>query len=306
VKPAQYSPLLQMLQQVPVAASDFTVDETGGRPFGFSRDDLLTLACEGLPHLCVDGRRWFRWGDLHYLGVRLGTARPYLLNVTLWARALTELSAHERTMIEVDYVPQLGREHGGHVAGRVALPDGPKQLTLRSGVVASTARVFQRGRPDPVAPALRTLLTSFEHLQLYVIPESLRTHGVALAGLGLCDCESAARLLVDAAAREGFEARLAYGLLVSFPFSTPHGWAEVCVEGRWTAIDPLTANVIRDFGPEQSQAVGTYACLGAILMRVDTEPVALVSVDGRSVEATYPTRRAQSVSPRCARGAPSR
>lgn len=291
MEPENYLPLVETLERVPVNPPDFAISQNQGREFGFSSRDLAALACAGLPHLQANGSYMFRWSDLHYLGLRLGTAKPYLLNIRLWAKTFTQLSKSRQTDIEVDYSPKLKASTPDGVVGTLVLPGGVRRsLPLRSGEVAATLKACQFGLwPNP-PPRLAAIFDGFADLQLYVIPQSLRGSARKIMQLGLSDCENAAHLAVDACTREGFEARAAYGLLISFPFSIPHSWAEVFVGGRWMSFDPLTATAMNEFaGNDVPSLMGSH-CLSAILLRVADEPVPLVSIDGVPVDASFTTR----------------
>lgn len=295
LKPEEYLPFVEVLERVPANAQDFTVPSDHGRNFGFSRRDLTMLVGAGLPHLQVNGDRMFRWGDLHYLGLRLGMARPYLLSIRRWARTFARLSQSQRTGIAVDYIPKLNVAAPDGVLGTVTLPGGRhRRLTLHSGEVAATVEASQYGLwPDP-QPRLTAILDRFAELQLYVIPESLRGSAEQVMELGLSDCESVAQLAVAACVREAYEARAAYGLLISFPFSVPHSWAEVRIGGEWMSFDPLTAMVIREFASDEAPTIAGSSCLGAILLRIAGEPVPLVSVDGGLIDVSFATRHAST------------
>jgi Transglutaminase-like superfamily len=292
LRPDDYLPLVGVLARVTANPRDFTVCARHGRNFGFSGRDLDTLARAGLPHRRMNGEHWFRWGDLHYLGLRLGTAKPYLSGIRRWAKTFAQLSRVPGTDIAIDYIPKASRANPHGVLGTVRLPGGRRRtLALRSGAVGVTIRARQHGVwPDP-DPHLAAILERFAELQLYVIPESLRDSAAQMMELGLSDCETVAQLAVVACTRERYEARSAYGLLLSFPFSVTHSWAEVRIEGRWMAFDPLTAMAMREFAPDDAPRITGSSCLGAILLRIAVEPVPLVSVDGACIDTIFATRR---------------
>jgi hypothetical protein len=287
-----YLPLVEILARVTAHPRDFTVHGCHGRNFGFSRGDLAMLARAGLPHLRANGEHLFRWGDLHYLGLRLGIAKPYLAGIGRWGKTFAQLSQSRRTDVAVDYIPKLSPANRDGVIGTVRLPGGGRRIVvLRPGEVGATIRTRRYGAWPAPDPRLAAILERFAKLQLYVIPESLRESPEQLMELGLSDCESVARLVVVACTRERYEARAAYGLLLSFPFSVPHSWAEVRIEDTWMSFDPLTAMAMREFAREETPRVTGSSCLGAILLRIAGERLPLVSADGVCMGAIFATRR---------------
>src|SRR5699024_6578453 len=53
---------------------------------------------------------------------------------------------------------------------------------------------------------------------------------------------------VAEAARRGLEARFSFGVIVARPYSAPHCWAEVRVDGRWWPVDPLLVRLLQGWG----------------------------------------------------------
>jgi hypothetical protein len=287
-----YLPLVSTLQRVPASPRDFTVSSERGRDFGLAPVDLEALARAGLPHRRAGRDYVFRWGDLHYLGLRLGTARSYLLGIKRWARSFTQLSQRTRTHIAVDYTPRPDRVVPEGVLASAILPGGRRRsLVLGVAHKGITVEASQCGLWPKPEPRLAEILERFAELQLYVIPDSLRHSATATMELGLADCDSVAQLALAACTRAGYQARAAYGLLIAFPFSLPHSWVEVRVEDRWTPFDPVTATAIREFAGEQAPTITGSSSLGAMLLRIADRPVPLTSVDGVALDASFPTRR---------------
>lgn len=108
----------------------------------------------------------------------------------------------------------------------------------------------------------------------------------------LANCRSTAGLLVAEAPRLGVEARLAHGLLLAPPYSTPHNWAELRVDGEWVALDPLLLGLLARFAGLDAAAWPPPRSPGAILLRLTEPGTPLVTAtdDGAPLEATFLTK----------------
>jgi hypothetical protein len=108
----------------------------------------------------------------------------------------------------------------------------------------------------------------------------------------IANCRSAAGLLVEEAPALGVEARLAHGLLLAPPYSTPHNWAEVRTDDGWLSLDPLLIALLTRFAGLDAAAWPPQRSPGAILLRL-SEPGTPLVVDagsGAPLEATFLTR----------------
>src|SRR6202034_1241357 len=64
----------------------------------------------------------------------------------------------------------------------------------------------------------------------------------------LANCHSATNWLMEVSAKNEIPVREARGLFVSVPYSSPHSWLEVNVEGSWHHADPFFLNALAGWG----------------------------------------------------------
>jgi hypothetical protein len=102
---------------------------TAARIYGVSEELLEALVAAGLPHQEVDGVRRYSHGDLHYVGLRLGTAVFQLRTFEAWAQRLKAVPGVDRTQLRIRYVPRLPAGEDG-CEGSVLLPEGRTDVTL--------------------------------------------------------------------------------------------------------------------------------------------------------------------------------
>ena len=74
------------LGAVPPAARVYDVSPRRAElEFGITTAIANVLSDRGLPRSCFEGETRFAWSDLHYIALRLGSARPYLRTMRSWA-----------------------------------------------------------------------------------------------------------------------------------------------------------------------------------------------------------------------------
>jgi hypothetical protein len=286
------------LRLIPDHARVFAVGaEQAQREFGFGAEDVDELIARGLPHGpdAADGGRPLLWEtDLQYLGVRLGCARLYQGVLNRWAGALTAFSAREQTQVQIRctaYAPA-----GTEVE---LLAPGGERVRGEAGARGASPLNFaatMRGTPAPLPAELeRTLAELLADLASYDfcwLRPPLEADLAFVRRTRLANCRSTAGLLVEEAPRLGVEARLAHGLLLAPPYSTPHNWAEVRADGGWIVLDPLLLGLLARFAELDAGDWPPVRSPGAILLRLSEPETPLVTVaeTGAPVEATFLTK----------------
>jgi Transglutaminase-like superfamily len=284
------------LREIPDEERDFTVArEQAEREFGFDAQAVAELVARGLPHAeAADGGGPLLWtSDLQYLGLRLGCARVYQGVLNRWASALTSLSARAETPVAIRcraYAPpgtavELLTPEGGRV--RAEAGAGGAALGFETTMRGELPRL-----PPRLDDALRDLLAELAAYDFCWLWPPLETDLAFVRRTGLANCRAAAGLLVEAAPALGVEARLAHGLLLAPPYSTPHNWAEVHTDGGWVALDPLLLSLLARFAGLDAAAWPPQRSPGAILLRLADPgtPLVVAADTGAPLEATFLTK----------------
>lgn len=284
------------LREIPDTEREFAVGrEQAEREFGFDAAAADELVAQGLPHARGEDGEPLLWAtDLQYLGLRLGCARVYRGVLNRWAGALSAFSARSETPVQIRcsaYAPP------GTTIELLA-PDG-ERVQAEAGARGAAPLGFQttmRGAPAPlpaaVAQALHELLVDLASYDFAWLRPPLEADLAFVRRTRLANCRSTAGLLVDAAPALGVEARLAHGLLLAPPYSTPHNWAEVRTDDGWAALDPLLLGLLTRFAELDASAWPPARSPAAILLRL-TEPGTPLVTDaatGAPLEATFLTK----------------
>ncbi|HEX7290315.1 MAG TPA: transglutaminase domain-containing protein [Conexibacter sp.] len=281
------------LREIPDAERDFTVGgEQAEREFGFDAAAVRKLIARGLPHAeGDDGSGPLLWSsDLQYLGVRLGCARVYQGVLNRWASALTSLSARAETPVAIRC--RAYAEPGATV--ELLAPGGAR--VRAAGGAPLGFETTMRGLLPPLPPQLeRTLgerLADYASYDFCWLWPPLETDLAWVRRTRIANCRAAAGLLVEEAPALGVEARLAYGLLLAPPYSTPHNWAEVRTDDGWVAVDPLLLSLLARFAGLDAAAWPPQRSPGAILLPLAAPGTPLVTDadSGAPLEATFLTK----------------
>jgi hypothetical protein len=277
---------IERLRLIPDAERSFDVDlRAAEQTFAIDQPTARELVARGLPCTEHDGELRFCETDLHYVGLRLGTAMTHRTAMRLWTGALTDTAAREQTHVEVRCSPYA--RPGTEVD--VLVPPGE---WVRAEVAlnrrATSFEVRTPGTWPPFPERLRDLLHDVAALDFCLMPGNLYGSAAFARETRLADCGSAAFLLAEECARLGIEARTAFGLLLARPYATPHHWADVRVGEAWVAADPLLLALLartteldaRDWPPTRSP--------GSVLVRLAERQVPLVrDLGGQPLEASF-------------------
>lgn len=284
------------LREIPDTERELTVArEQAEREFGFDAQAADELIGCGLPHTRGEDGEPLLWAtDLQYLGLRLGCARVYQGVLNRWAGALTAFSARAETPVQIRcsaYAPP-----GTTVE---LLAPGGERVQAEAGARGAAPLGFQttmRGQlpplPASIAQPLAELLADLASYDFAWLRPPLEADLDFVRRTRLANCRSTAGLLVEAAPALGVQARLAHGLLLAPPYSTPHNWAEVRTDDGWVALDPLLLGLLARFAGLDAAAWPPVRSPGAILLRL-TEPGTPLVTDaatGTPLEATFLTK----------------
>jgi len=279
------------LREIPDAERTFTVGpEQAEREFGFDPQAVWELITRGLPHADGEAGPLLWISDVQYLGLRLGCARVYQGVLNRWASALTSLSARAQTPVAIRC--RAYAEPGTTVELRAP---GGERVRGAAGAPLSFETTM-RGQLPPLPPrlarALAPLLAGYAAYDFCWLWPPLETNLDWVRRTRIANCRAAAGLLVEEAPALGIEARLAYGLLLAPPYSTPHNWAEVRTDDGWVALDPLLLSLLSRFAGLDAAAWPPHRSPGAILLRLGDpgSPLVVDADSGAALEATFLTK----------------
>src|SRR5690349_4714956 len=109
------------LRAIPPAARVYDVTPRRAElEFGITSAIAGLLSERGLPRSSFEGEARFSWADLHYIALRLGSARIYLRTMRSWARSVANAALCGSQMIGLRY--RTYARPGGIVD--VLLPEG--------------------------------------------------------------------------------------------------------------------------------------------------------------------------------------
>jgi transglutaminase superfamily protein len=232
--------------------------------------DLLTD--RGLPRAAFDGEPRFSWNDLHYIALRLGSARIYLRTLRSWAHSLAEAAPTGSRMVWLRY-----RTYA-HPGSRVVI--GPDHI-------AATLNVRMTNHDSAFPPGLQRTLHQAAALDFCILPESLSGDIDFARRTGLTDCATASRIVARECEQQGIEARMAFGLIVAPPLGTPHEWVEIRMGDVWVPADPLLLSVLGQFAGLDSTRWSCAHSPSVVLLRLADRNTPIVDAAGGSVETSF-------------------
>lgn len=286
--------LCARLRRIPREAGDYTCSAQDALvQFGLGEPELEALRHAGLHGRSADGEPAYAPYDLHYVGLRLGMAPDVLEGIKLWRTSLERLVGAGETHIRVTYVPKVPDETQP-VDGHAVLPGAPHypvklQHLNPAAEFTATQSATWPALPDDVA----AIVDEVASVEFCLLPIRLAGDTVLARRIGLTECWTGSKHVVETCRRIGRRARLAYGLMVTLPFSSPHAWAEVEVEGIWTPVDPLIIDLMRRWGGLDPAVWPHHRSPGAMLRPLvwdPPSPLPLVSRAGHGVPTTFLTR----------------
>lgn len=289
------SSLCDQLRRVPREATDYgLVDEAARTQFGVGDPELEALRNAGLHGTSVAGEPTYAGFDLHYIGLRRRCATDVLAGIQLWRSSLERLTAAGETEIKITYIPKVPDATDEAVHGVAVLPGATDQpVALRHLTPAAAFTTTQRASWPVLPDDARLILEDVARFELCLLPARFAGDLELARELRLVDCWTGAMLVVDGCRRIGRRARLASGLMVVLPFSMPHTWAEVDVDGIWTPVDPINMTMMQRWAGLDPDVWPHHRSPGAMLAPLVWDlpaPVPLVSRDGRSVPMTLVTK----------------
>jgi len=252
--------------------------------FGITSAIAKLLSDRGLPRSSFEGEARFSWADLHYIALRLGSARLYLRTVRSWAHSVANAARCGSQMIGLRY-----RTHAtpGAIVD-VLLPEGRCVKTvIGADQIVARLNVLMANCESAFPPSVERVLHQAAALDFYMLPRTLSGDLEFARRTGLASCSTASRIVVSECQQRGIEARMAYGLVLAAPLGTPHEWAEIRMGDTWASADPLLLSILGRFGGLDASRWPCTHSPNAVLLRLAASKTPIVDGAGGPVETSF-------------------
>lgn len=252
--------------------------------FGITSAIANLLSDRGLSRSSVEGETRFAWSDLHYIALRLGSARLYLRTMRSWAHAVANAAQCGSQIIGLRY-----RTYASPGATLdVLLPEGRRvKAVVGQDQIIARLNVHMANCESGFPPSVQRVLHQAAAFDFYHLPPTLAGNIDFARRTGLAACFTASRFVVSECQQRGIEARMAYGLLLAPPLGTPHEWAEIRLADVWVAADPLLLSILGRFaGLDASRWPCTHSP-NAVLLRLAASKTPIVDGASGPVETSF-------------------
>jgi hypothetical protein len=273
------------LGAVPPAARVYDVTPRRAElEFGITSAVANLLSDRGLPRSSFEGEARFAWSDLHYITLRLGSARLYLRTMRSWAHSVANAAQCGSQMIGLRY--RTYASPGATVD--VLLPEGRRvKAVIGPDQIVARLNVHMANCESAFPPSVQRVLHQAAAFDFYILPPTLAGDLDFARRTGLAGCLTASRFVVSECQQRGIEARMAYGLLLAPPLGTPHEWAEIRLGDIWAPADPLLLSILGRFaGLDASRWPCTHSP-NAVLLRLASGKTPIVDGAGGPVETSF-------------------
>jgi hypothetical protein len=288
------------LRAIPPAARVYDVTPRRAElEFGITSAIADLLVDRGLPRSSFEGEARFSWGDLHYVALRLGSARIYLRTMRSWAHSVAEAALSGSRMIWLRYRTYASP---GEIVD-VLLPERRRvKAVIGSDRIAATLNVHMTSWDGAFPASIHRVLHQAAALDFYLLPSTLSYDLDFARRTGIADCATASLLVASECQELGIEARMAYGLILAPPLGTTHEWVEIRMGDIWAPADPLLLSVLGRFAAlDHSRWSCTHSPNGVLLRLADCDTPIVAAADG-PVETSFVVSMAEQDAQRTSDG----
>lgn len=273
------------LGAVPPAARVYDVTPRRAElEFGITAAVANLLSDRGLPRSSFKGEARFAWSDLHYIALRLGSARLYLRTMRSWAHSVASAALSESQMIGLRY--RTYASPGATV--NVLLPEGRRvKMVIGPDQIVAKLNVRTANCESAFPPSVQRVLHQAAAFDFYILPPTLAGDLDFVRRTGLAGCITASRVVVSECQQRGIEARMAYGLVLAPPLGTTHGWAEIRLGDIWAPADPLLLTILGRFGGLDASRWPCTHSPKAVLLRLADCETPIVDGAGGPVQTSF-------------------
>jgi len=246
--------VVERARRIPDRFRAFTESRESARRLHRIPDELLTRLLDlGFPHGTDGSEPTFSTNDLRNAYEELGLPSPQRTAIQLMGAALQAGATEPVVRRTIDLhgrCPEPGHDGECDLTLAPAITTNERitrLVTMRTGHHRLTVEL-PGGRTSRFIGAHRELLAELDDVHFARLPQALRDDAAFLRDAKLADCQSGARFLAGRAAAFGVSARMAFGIMLTQPFSTTHAWAELKVGDEWLVADPLSLSVLATWG----------------------------------------------------------
>jgi hypothetical protein len=273
------------LSTIPPAARVYDVTPRRAElEFGITAAIADLLSDRGLPRSALDGEARFAWSDLHYIALRLGSARLYLRTMRSWAQSVANAARRGPHTIGLRY--RTYADPGATVD--VLLPEERRvKAVIGPDQIVASLNLRMANSESAFPPSVQRVLNQAAGFDFYILPPTLAGDLDIARRTGMAGCLTASRFVVSECQQRGIEARMAYGLLLAPPLGTPHEWAEIGIGDIWAPADPLLLSILGRFaGLDPSRWPCTHSP-NAILLRLAASETPIVEGADGPMETSF-------------------
>ena len=138
--------------------------------FGITSAIANLLSDRGLPQAAFEDGARFAWSDLHYIALRLGSARLYLRTIRSWAHSVSNAAQCGSQLVGLRY--RTYAAPGGTVD--VLLPEGRRvKAVIGPDQIVAKLNVHMTNRESDFPLSVQRILHQAAAFDFYILPPTL-------------------------------------------------------------------------------------------------------------------------------------
>ncbi|MEU8566863.1 hypothetical protein AB0C51_00610 [Streptomyces pathocidini] len=286
---------VERVRRVPSQHREYVHDvATARRTHGIPEDLLKELLDVGLPHGRANGTIAMDGLDLANVSFMLGLPSARAMALRGWATALRAARSEQAALYTLTVAPHC-LDPGCEKACEFSIaPEVAGHFGTDGEIDAVTGCVVHRraaGGSVLLPDEMRALTAQLASVEFHLLPPALQNDVGFLRSAQLADCPLAAEFLFREAGRRGFAARKSFGIFMAVPYSIPHMWIDLLVDGEWLPVDPLLLAMLASRGIIDAADWLPFRTLGGVAWRLHGEDVPLALHGGQKTTYSLPTMK---------------
>jgi hypothetical protein len=291
LSPGTLAEVLDRVLRVPDKFRVFAeTGEDARRSHGIDAGLLATLTELGLPCRPASGGTRYDRLDLANVSLALRLPSARYMAMRGWSASIRGAASAEPVTYGLTVQPSCPSGHDGPclVEADPMLHDLPGYATAPGGAFRLTRQV--RGGKTGEFPEIAAFADLVREVKFHLLPDELSDDNGFLRESGLADCELASTFLVGQAAAYGLTVRRSFGLFLAVPYSIPHHWIDIRLDGEWRQFDPHLLNFLTGQGLLPPGEWPAHRCVGDIAWRLGEDRFQIAGHPGRIASVSFSTR----------------